>query len=199
MNRGAPDHARAKDKCSRGCSPDYAIYRYDDFNFPGHSNVTRLRLPARRPTPGRSHRENCREFFALNHGCGSYAERAAFGYNKASRNRVPVAQHAASAPLTIRYSRNRLAGRFETRLEFSLFPRRAAHLDYLFEYTPTLKAADSFDRPSNAAHPCGLDVRRKPFPDSPNSRRANSAGRESIALVRYACFTGDERYYKVAS
>ncbi|PYT40896.1 MAG: thioredoxin domain-containing protein [Acidobacteria bacterium] len=48
-----------------------------------------------------------------------------------------------------------------------------------------------FDRPSDAAPLGGLDVRRKPFQDSPTPG-ANSVA--AIALVRMHAFTGDDRY-----
>jgi uncharacterized protein YyaL (SSP411 family) len=48
-----------------------------------------------------------------------------------------------------------------------------------------------FDRPFDAAPMGGLDVRRKPFQDSPTPG-ANSAA--VIALVRLHAFTGDEHY-----
>ena len=52
-----------------------------------------------------------------------------------------------------------------------------------------------FDRPSDAAPMGGLDVRRKPFQDSPTPG-ANSVA--AIALVRMHAFTGDERYHAFA-
>ncbi len=52
-----------------------------------------------------------------------------------------------------------------------------------------------FDRPSDAAPMGGLDVRRKPFQDSPTPS-ANSVA--AIALVRMHAFTGDDRYYSFA-
>ncbi|HEX4543431.1 MAG TPA: thioredoxin domain-containing protein [Candidatus Acidoferrum sp.] len=52
-----------------------------------------------------------------------------------------------------------------------------------------------FDRPSDAAPMGGLDVRRKPFQDSPTPS-ANSVA--AIALVRMHAFTGDDRYYAFA-
>ncbi|HYW98610.1 MAG TPA: hypothetical protein VE822_05825, partial [Candidatus Elarobacter sp.] len=48
-----------------------------------------------------------------------------------------------------------------------------------------------FDRPSDAAPMGGLDVRRKPFQDSPTPG-ANSIA--AIALIRMHAFTGDDRY-----
>jgi uncharacterized protein YyaL (SSP411 family) len=52
-----------------------------------------------------------------------------------------------------------------------------------------------FDRPSDAAPMGGLDVRRKPFQDSPTPS-ANSVA--AIALIRMHVFTGDNRYYDFA-
>jgi uncharacterized protein YyaL (SSP411 family) len=49
-----------------------------------------------------------------------------------------------------------------------------------------------FDRPSDAVPMGGLDVRRKPFQDSPTPS-ANSVA--VIALIRMHAFTGDDRYY----
>jgi uncharacterized protein len=52
-----------------------------------------------------------------------------------------------------------------------------------------------FDRPSDAAPMGGLDVRRKPFQDSPTPG-ANSAA--AILLVRLHTFTGEDRYRDLA-
>jgi len=52
-----------------------------------------------------------------------------------------------------------------------------------------------FDRPSDAAPMGGLDVRRKPFQDSPTPS-ANSVA--AIALIRMHVFTGEDRYYTFA-
>ena len=52
-----------------------------------------------------------------------------------------------------------------------------------------------FDRPSDAAPIGGLEVRRKPFQDSPTPG-ANSVA--AIALIRMHAFTGDDRYHVCA-
>ncbi len=52
-----------------------------------------------------------------------------------------------------------------------------------------------FDRPHDAAPMGGLDVRRKPFQDSPTPG-ANSVA--AIALIRMHAFTGDDRHYAFA-
>jgi uncharacterized protein YyaL (SSP411 family) len=57
------------------------------------------------------------------------------------------------------------------------------------------EAGGFFDRPSDAAPMGGLDVRRKPFQDSPTPG-ANSVA--AIALIRLYAFTGDARYHDFA-
>ena len=52
-----------------------------------------------------------------------------------------------------------------------------------------------FDRPNDAAPMGGLDVRRKPFQDSPTPSANSVAG---IALIRMHAFTGDGRYRALA-
>jgi len=52
-----------------------------------------------------------------------------------------------------------------------------------------------FDRPSDAAPMGGLEVRRKPFQDSPTPS-ANSVA--AIALIRMHAFTGEQRYHDFA-
>jgi uncharacterized protein YyaL (SSP411 family) len=52
-----------------------------------------------------------------------------------------------------------------------------------------------FDRPSDAAPMGGLEVRRKPFQDSPTPS-ANSVA--AIALIRMHVFTGEQRYHDFA-
>ena len=81
---------------------------------------------------------------------------------------------------------------YETTLNqrYSRAARRT--LDYILEYYADAEGGGFFDRPSNAPPLGGLDVRRKPFQDSPTPG-ANSAA--VIALVRMHAFTGDERYY----
>jgi uncharacterized protein YyaL (SSP411 family) len=84
---------------------------------------------------------------------------------------------------------------YETTLNPRYF-RAARHtLDYLLEYYADAQGGGFFDRPSNAPPLGGLDVRRKPFQDSPTPG-ANSVA--ISALVRMHAFTGDERYYNFA-
>ncbi|MBZ5539429.1 MAG: thioredoxin domain-containing protein [Acidobacteriia bacterium] len=79
--------------------------------------------------------------------------------------------------------------------EFTLDPRwfRAAQrtLDLTIARYGDAEAGGFFDRASDAAPLGGLDVRRKPFQDSPTPS-ANSVA--AIALVRMHSYTGEERY-----
>jgi len=84
---------------------------------------------------------------------------------------------------------------YETTLNSRYFRAAQRTLDYLLEYYADVEGGGFFDRPSNAAPLGGLDVRRKPFQDSPTPG-ANSVA--IIALVRMHAFTGDERYYNFA-
>src|SRR5258707_13366252 len=68
-------------------------------------------------------------------------------------------------------------------------------LDHILEYYADAEGGAFFDRPSNAPPLGGLEVRRKPFQDSPTPG-ANSAA--IIVLVRLHAFTGDQRYYDFA-
>src|SRR6266852_8620230 len=84
---------------------------------------------------------------------------------------------------------------YETTLNSRYFRAAQRTLDYLLEFYADSEGGGFFDRPSNAAPLGGLDVRRKPFQDSPTPG-ANSVA--IIALVRMHAFTGDERYYNFA-
>ena len=84
---------------------------------------------------------------------------------------------------------------YETTLNPRYFRAAQRTLDYLLEYYADTEGGGFFDRPSNAGPIGGLDVRRKPFQDSPTPG-ANSVA--IIALVRMHAFTGDERYYNFA-
>jgi uncharacterized protein len=84
---------------------------------------------------------------------------------------------------------------YETTLNSRYFRAAQRTLDYLLENYADVEGGGFFDRPSNAAPLGGLDVRRKPFQDSPTPG-ANSVA--IIALVRMHAFTGDERYYDFA-
>jgi len=84
---------------------------------------------------------------------------------------------------------------YETTLNPRYFRAAQRTLDYLLEYYADAQGGGFFDRPSNAAPLGGLDVRRKPFQDSPTPS-ANSVA--IIALVRMHAFTDDQRYYNFA-
>ena len=83
--------------------------------------------------------------------------------------------------------------------ELTLNPRyfRAAQrtLDFALDCYADKKGGGFFDRPTDAKPLGGLDVRRKPFQDSPTPG-ANSVA--VIALLRMYAFTGEERYHEFA-
>jgi uncharacterized protein YyaL (SSP411 family) len=84
---------------------------------------------------------------------------------------------------------------YEMTLNARYFRAAQRTLDYILEFFGDVEGGGFFDRPSNAAPLGGLDVRRKPFQDSPTPG-ANSVA--ISALVRMYAFTGDERYYDFA-
>jgi uncharacterized protein len=84
---------------------------------------------------------------------------------------------------------------YETTLNSRYFRAAQRTLDYILENYADVQGGGFFDRPTNAAPLGGLDVRRKPFQDSPTPG-ANSVA--IMALVRMHAFTGDERYYNFA-
>jgi uncharacterized protein YyaL (SSP411 family) len=84
---------------------------------------------------------------------------------------------------------------YETTLNPRYFRAAQRTLDYTLENYADLQGGGFFDRPTNAAPLGGLDVRRKPFQDSPTPS-ANSVA--IMALVRMHAFTSDERYYSFA-
>ena len=80
---------------------------------------------------------------------------------------------------------------YEAALDTKYFSAAQKTLDHaLLRYADTEGGA-FFDRATDAPAMGGLDLRRKPFQDSPTPS-ANSAA--IIALVRMHAFTGDERY-----
>src|SRR6266404_5448202 len=84
---------------------------------------------------------------------------------------------------------------YETTLNPRYFRAARRTLDHILEYYADAEGGAFFDRPSNAPPLGGLDVRRKPFQDSPTPG-ANSAA--IIALVRVHAYTEDKRYYNFA-
>ena len=80
---------------------------------------------------------------------------------------------------------------YEATLEPRYFEAAKRTMDLAIERYGDAEAGGFFDRPSDAAPMGGLDVRRKPFQDSP-APGANSVA--AIALIRLHAFTGDDRY-----
>jgi uncharacterized protein YyaL (SSP411 family) len=68
-------------------------------------------------------------------------------------------------------------------------------MDLAIELYGDAQGGGFFDRPHDAAPMGGLEVRRKPFQDSPTPGANSAAG---MALIRMHAFTGDERYYTFA-
>ena len=84
---------------------------------------------------------------------------------------------------------------YETTLNSKYLRSARLTLDYLLESYADKENGGFFDRATNAPPLEGLDVRRKPFQDSPTPG-ANSIA--IIALIRMHAFTEDERYYVFA-
>jgi len=84
---------------------------------------------------------------------------------------------------------------YEATLEPRYFAAAQKTMDLTIARYGDAEGGGFFDRPSDAAPMGGLDVRRKPFQDSPTPG-ANSVA--AIALIRMHAFTGDERYYNFA-
>ena len=84
---------------------------------------------------------------------------------------------------------------YETTLNPKYLRAAQTTLAYVLDSYADQENGGFFDRPANAPPLGGLDVRRKPFQDSPTPG-ANSVA--VIALVRMHAFTEDERYYAFA-
>jgi uncharacterized protein YyaL (SSP411 family) len=84
---------------------------------------------------------------------------------------------------------------YESTLEPRYFTAAQKTMDLAITRYGDAEGGGFFDRPSDAAPMGGLDVRRKPFQDSPTPG-ANSAA--IIALVRMHAFTGDDHYHAFA-
>jgi len=80
---------------------------------------------------------------------------------------------------------------YETTLDPRYFSAAQKTMDLAISRYGDSNGGGFFDRPSDAAPMGGLDVRRKPFQDSPTPG-ANSIA--AIALIRMHAFTGDDRY-----
>jgi uncharacterized protein YyaL (SSP411 family) len=84
---------------------------------------------------------------------------------------------------------------YEATLDPRYFSAAQKTMDLAISRYGDAEGGGFFDRPSDAAPMGGLDVRRKPFQDSPTPS-ANSVA--AIALIRMHAFTGDNRYYDFA-
>ncbi len=84
---------------------------------------------------------------------------------------------------------------YETTLDPRYFTAAHKTMDLAISRYGDAEGGGFFDRPSDAAPMGGLDVRRKPFQDSPTPS-ANSVA--AIALIRMHAFTGDDRYHAFA-
>jgi uncharacterized protein len=84
---------------------------------------------------------------------------------------------------------------YETTLDPRYFTAAKKTMDLAIARYGDPEDGGFFDRPSDAAPMGGLDVRRKPFQDSPTPS-ANSVA--AIALIRMYAFTGDDRYHTFA-
>jgi uncharacterized protein YyaL (SSP411 family) len=84
---------------------------------------------------------------------------------------------------------------YEATLEPRYFAAAQKTMDLAIARYGDADGGGFFDRPSDAAPMGGLDVRRKPFQDSPTPG-ANSVA--AIALIRLHTFTDDERYHNFA-
>jgi uncharacterized protein YyaL (SSP411 family) len=81
---------------------------------------------------------------------------------------------------------------FEATLDGKYIRAARRTMDITIEKYGDAEGGGFFDRASDAPAMGGLDVRRKPFQDSPTPG-ANSAA--AIALIRLHAFTGDQRYH----
>jgi uncharacterized protein YyaL (SSP411 family) len=84
---------------------------------------------------------------------------------------------------------------YEATLDARYFRAAQRTMDIAIEKYGDAEGGGFFDRSSDAAPMGGLDVRRKPFQDSPTPG-ANSVA--AIALIRVRAFTGDARYHALA-
>ena len=80
---------------------------------------------------------------------------------------------------------------YEATLNARYFSAAQRTMDIAIAHYGDAENGGFFDRPSDAPPMGGLEVRRKPFQDSPTPG-ANSVG--AIALIRMHAFTGDDRY-----
>jgi uncharacterized protein YyaL (SSP411 family) len=84
---------------------------------------------------------------------------------------------------------------YETTLDPRYFAAAQKTMNLTIARYADIEGGGFFDRPSDASPLGGLDLRRKPFQDSPTPS-ANSVA--AIALIRMHAFTGDDRYHAFA-
>ena len=84
---------------------------------------------------------------------------------------------------------------YEATLDAHYFRAAQRTMDLTIDRYGDSDAGGFFDRASDAPPMGGLDVRRKPFQDSPTPS-ANSIA--AMALTRLAAYTGDQKYYEWA-
>jgi uncharacterized protein len=84
---------------------------------------------------------------------------------------------------------------YESTLDQRYFEAAKRTLDNAVARYGDAEGGGFFDRAHDAAPMGGLEVRRKPFQDSPTPG-ANSIG--AMALIRMHAYTGDARYYELA-
>lgn len=84
---------------------------------------------------------------------------------------------------------------YEATLKPRYFSAAKKTMDIAINLYGDAEGGGFFDRPSDAPALGGLDVRRKPFQDSPTPSANSVAG---IALIRMHAITGDPRYYDFA-
>ncbi len=84
---------------------------------------------------------------------------------------------------------------YELTLDPRYFQVAQRTLDFTLDCYAAKDGGGFFDRPTDAKPLGGLDVRRKPFQDSPTPG-ANSVA--VMALVRMHALTGEQRYYEFA-
>jgi len=84
---------------------------------------------------------------------------------------------------------------YESTLDARYFHAAQRTMDIAIEKYGDAEGGGFFDRASDAPPMGGLDIRRKPFQDSPTPS-ANSVA--AIALTRLHAFTGESRYYDFA-
>jgi hypothetical protein len=182
--------ARAKDKMLAGRLRRITPYIDTTMYVSWNAMFVSAYLEAGR-TLGRSIGDNCRDF-ALKTIDRMLSE--AWSEDKGFAHRIGGPRLEGSLDDQV-FSVIALLDAYETTLNPRYFRAAQQTMNYLLEYYADAESGGFFDRPSNAAPLGGLDVRRKPFQDSPTPG-ANSVA--IMALVRMHAFTGDERYYNFA-